>query len=168
VTESVGTTVASPADLYAASYARLVGAVSLAAGNQSEAEDVVQEAFVRLLPRWATVGNYDDPEAWVRQVAFRVLSNRRRKVRNGIRAVARSRPREPGGAVADDRVDVAQALASLPLNQRQVVVLHHLLDLDVASVAAELGVPVGTVKSRLSRARQTLAPLLREDVTDHA
>jgi RNA polymerase sigma-70 factor, ECF subfamily len=58
---------------------------------------------------------------------------------------------------------VAEALRSLPLDQRKVVVLHHLLDLPVAQVAAELGVPVGTVKSRLARARSALAARLGLD-----
>jgi len=47
-----------------------------------------------------------------------------------------------------------------------VIVLQH-LGLDLEAIAHELDVPVGTVKSRLSRARRTLAPLLSEDLTDH-
>jgi RNA polymerase sigma-70 factor (ECF subfamily) len=150
-------------DLYAGTYARLVSVVAVAAGNRGEADDVVQEAFVRLLRHWSTVSRYEDPEAWVRRVAFRLLSNRLRKTRNGVRAVLRlGRPAdidEPSG----DRVDVAQAMQVLPLAQRQVVVLHHLVGLDVAEVAAALGIPTGTVKSRLSRARAALAPLLSEE-----
>jgi RNA polymerase sigma-70 factor (ECF subfamily) len=57
-----------------------------------------------------------------------------------------------------------RALATLPLEQRQVVVLHHLLDLPVEEVARVLRLPVGTVKSRLGRARQALAPVLRIEV----
>ena len=53
-----------------------------------------------------------------------------------------------------------EALQALPLAQRKVVVLHHLLDLPIDRVAAELGVPAGTVKSRLARARAALAAQL--------
>jgi RNA polymerase sigma factor (sigma-70 family) len=53
-----------------------------------------------------------------------------------------------------------EALRALPVAQRKVVVLHHLLDLPVEQVAAELGVPTGTVKSRLARARISLAARL--------
>jgi RNA polymerase sigma-70 factor (ECF subfamily) len=49
-----------------------------------------------------------------------------------------------------------------------VVVLHYFVDLSVDAVALELGIAAGTVKSRLARARAALAPLLSEDVTDHA
>ena len=62
-----------PREVYAACYGRLVGLLTLAAGSQAEAEDVVQEAFIRLLLRWERVCRYDDPEAWVRRVAFRLL-----------------------------------------------------------------------------------------------
>jgi RNA polymerase sigma-70 factor (ECF subfamily) len=142
--------------------------LSLVAGSRAEAEDVVQEAFVRLLPRWSRVSRYDDPEAWVRQVAFRLLWNRFRRARNAVRALRRSGPEKSTPPPPEEPVDVRRALAALPIPQRQVVVLHYLLDLPVDRVAMELGVPTGTVKSRLARARVALAPLLREDVVDHA
>ena len=153
-------------DLYAGSYARLVGLVSLVAGSREEAEEAVQEAFVWLLPRWSTVSHYDDPEAWVRGVALRLLSNRFRKIRNGVVAVRRQGPPAPVGPPSGDWVDMVRALSVLSLPHRQVVVLHYLQGLDVAAVAAELQVPVGTVKSRLSRAREVLAPLLAEEPSD--
>lgn len=157
----------SAAELYAACYPRLVGVLALAAGSRSEAEDVVQEAFVRLVPRWSSIGRYDDPEAWVRKVAFRLLSHRFRQLRRlGRPGPHRDDPTLPAPDSA--RLDVARGLATLPLAQRQVVVLHYLLDRPVAEVAADLGVAVGTVKSRLSRARAALAPLLEDPVDDHA
>lgn len=155
------------AELYAASCRRLVGIVTLAAGSRAEAEECVQEAFIRLLARWQQVSAYDDPEAWVRAVAFRLLSNRRRKARNGLRAVLRHGTPDNAQAPTGDRVDVLRALQQLPLGQRQVVVLHYLSGLAVDEVAQALEIPAGTVKSRLSRARDTLAPLLREE-TFHA
>lgn len=156
-------------ELYAACYGRLVGTVALAAGSRAEAEECVQEAFVRLLGHWSRVSRYDDPEAWLRQVAFRLLANRLRKARNGVRALLRHGP--PGRTPPEpsaDRVDVTQALDRLPLGQRQVVVLHYLVGLDVAEVARVLGTAPGTVKSRLARARVALAPLLREEGSFHA
>lgn len=152
-------------DLYAACYARLVGTVGAVCGDQHEAEEAVQDAFVRLMARWPRVSRYDDPEAWVRTVALRLVSNRRRKALNGLRAALRHGPPpdvpEPTPAV----VDAERALAALPDKQRAVIVLHR-LGLDVGAIADALGVPVGTVKSRLARARAALAPLLREDSTD--
>lgn len=156
-------------ELYGACAPRLVGILAVAAaGDVREAEDVVQEAFVRLLSRWPAVRRYDDPEAWVRAVAFRLLSNRRRRRRNAAKALTRVAPAPVVSAPTADGVDVAAALASLSVEQRQVVVLHHLVDLTVEQVAATLQLPVGTVKSRLARARSVLAPLLKEQVSDDA
>ena len=150
--------------LYAGCAPRLVGVLTLAAGRRTEAEECVQEAFIRLLGRWQQVEQYDDPEAWVRAVAFRLLSNRRRKARNGLRALVRHGTAPEVDAPGPERLDVLHALRALPLHQRQVVVLHHLVGLPVDEVAAVLGVAPGTVKSRLSRGRAALEPLLREEI----
>ena len=149
--------------IYEGSYARLVGIVSLAAGGRAEAEECVQEAFIRLLREWPTVSQFDSPEAWTRKVALRLLSNRRRKTRNGIKSLLRLGPPTSAPAPTGDALAIQRALGRLPVGQRQVVVLHHLLGLGVAEVAAELDIAPGTVKSRLSRARETLSPLLREE-----
>jgi RNA polymerase sigma-70 factor, ECF subfamily len=151
-------------ELWLASYARLVGVVRLAAGGSTaEAEDLVSEAFARLVPRWSQVRDHDSPEAWLCTVALRLASNRRRSLGNRRRALRRHGEPADAAPPSPDRVAVLDALSTLPLPQRQVVVLHHLLDLDVAEVASRLRVPVGTVKSRLSRARAALAPLLAEE-----
>jgi RNA polymerase sigma-70 factor, ECF subfamily len=169
VNESADDLGSDPRELYAATYGRLVGMLTLVAGSRAEAEDVVQEAFARLLPQWPRVCRYDNPEAWVRTVAFRLLWNRVRRARNAVAALRRRGSSEGHvAAPSTETVDVQRALAALSLPQRQVVVLHHLLDLSVYQIAAELGVPIGTVKSRLGRARTILAPLLREDISDHA
>jgi RNA polymerase sigma-70 factor (ECF subfamily) len=148
-------------ELYVASFARLVRVVALVGGDPVEAEDIVQEAFARLLPRWRVVAEYDDPEAWVRKVAFRLLSKRRRRLRQ--QASHRETELAATDPPSDAGIDLLRALQMLPLGQRQVLVLHHLLDLPVTSVAAELGLPEGTVKSRLARARTAIATLLGEE-----
>ncbi|MCW2672301.1 MAG: polymerase sigma24 factor [Frankiales bacterium] len=148
--------------LYQSAYARLVGAVGAIYGDQHEAEEAVQEAFVRLLRNWPRVSRYDNPEAWVLKVALRQASNRRRKARNGLRAALRHGPAPDVPEPTPSAIDAERALAALPEHQRAVVVLHR-LGLGVQEIAVALGVPVGTVKSRLARARASLAPLLREE-----
>ncbi|GAB3829032.1 RNA polymerase sigma factor [Dactylosporangium cerinum] len=155
-------------DLYGARYARLVAVVGAIAGNRADAEEAVQEAFARLIGKWSTVGSYDDPEAWLRRVALGVLSNRRRKARNGLRALWRHGRQDVDDGPSGDSVDVRRALAALSQAQRAVVVLHHYVGLSVAEIAHELRIPVGTVKSRLSRGHAALAPMLREGIDDHA
>jgi RNA polymerase sigma-70 factor (ECF subfamily) len=60
----------------------------------------------------------------------------------------------------DERMELMTALRRLPLPQREAIALHYLADLPVNEVAECLGVPVGTVKTRLSRGRAALAVLL--------
>jgi RNA polymerase sigma-70 factor (ECF subfamily) len=152
-------------DLYAASYSRLVGTVGAVCGDRHDAEEAVQEAFVRLMGCWDKVSRYEDPEAWVRKVALRQVSNRRRKALNGLRAALRHGPPPHVGEPTPACIDAERALAGLPEQQRAVIVLHR-LGLDADAMADALGVPVGTVKSRLARGRAALAPLLREDRPD--
>jgi RNA polymerase sigma-70 factor (ECF subfamily) len=153
-------------EFYSAQQPRLVGVISLLTGSRAEAEDIVQEAFVRLVPRWSKVSRYDAPEAWVRLVAVRLAANRHRDSNRFTRLFHRL-PREHAPDPADSYAgDLERALAELPMPARQVVVLHYVCDLSVAQVADTLGIAEGTVKSRLSRAREAMSATLRSD--DHA
>jgi RNA polymerase sigma-70 factor (ECF subfamily) len=148
--------------LYAASYRRLVVQLFALCGDVVEAEDAVQEAFVTALRRRRRLEEVDNPEAWLRTVAV----NRVRARWRHAAVVRRLQPRVPGPAapveVGPDHVALVRALGELDDASRRVVVLHHLADLGVADIAAELGIPEGTVKSRLARARTRLAALLDE------
>ncbi|WIN00705.1 SigE family RNA polymerase sigma factor [Actinoplanes oblitus] len=160
---------------YTAAVRRVVLYLYAVSGDRAEAQDVAQEAFARAWQHWARVARYDDPEAWVRMVAARLLINRWRGLRRWV--AARSRmgpPDEVTGSPSPDRVAVVNALQRLPKPQRQVITLHYLLDMPVRDIAGDLGVPEGTVKVRLSRARTALARLLDDndqeisDVTSRA
>ena len=143
-------------EFYDAVFNRLVGQLVLVTGNLQEAEDVVQEALTRAAGRWTRLRHYDVPEVWVRRVAMNLATDGFRRARRRLQLAARLAP-DPDPPPTLEGVAVAQALMGLPMAQRKVVVLHYLLDLPVERVAAEVGVPVGTVKSRLARARTVLA-----------
>lgn len=154
-------------DVFYASYRRLVVQLYGVVGDRAEAEDVVQEAFVRAVTAGRRFTGTANPEAWLRTTAINLHRSRWRKLRNFSRIKERiATPQDVPGL--DERLDVIEALRSLPAEQREVVALHHLADLPVADIAQELGVPPGTVKSRLSRGREALALALgdREEV-DH-
>jgi RNA polymerase sigma-70 factor, ECF subfamily len=156
---------------YAAAFARIVGQVALVTGDRAEAEDVAQEAFTRAAVRWSRLREYDRPEVWVRRVALNLAVNRARGLRRRLRAHARAGFTPPPAGISEEAVMVATALRALNPAQRQAVVLHHLLGLSVEEVARQARVPVGTVKSRLARARRALAAELgdlEEVATDHA
>jgi RNA polymerase sigma-70 factor (ECF subfamily) len=150
------------ASFYAGTFARLVGQLSLVTGDRHEAEDAVQEAFARASTRWSRLRHYDVPEAWVRRVAFNLAVSGIRHRRRGLAALLRLGP--PPSVPEVDVADVAlsEALTTLPLGQRQALVLHYLVGLPVQEVAVTLGVPLGTVKVRLHRGRRALAALLGE------
>ena len=148
-------------EFYAAVFDQLVGQLVLVTGNLQDAEDAVQEALTRAAVRWPSLRRYRVPEAWVRRVAMNLASDGFRRLRRRLVVVVRLRTDLESRQAAPLEVPgLMDALRALPVAQRKVVVLHHLLDLPVEQVAAELGVPVGTVKSRLARARGALAARL--------
>jgi len=150
----------------ATEYPKVVAAVGLITGNRQGAADAVQEAIVGFLakPPAHPVKNL---AAWITVVA----SNR---VRDGYRsAAAQNRALSKLGTPREEiddptellDVDVMAALKLLPMQQRQVCMLHYLLDQSVETIAEGLGVSSGTVKTQLHRARKALAARLRKE--DH-
>jgi RNA polymerase sigma-70 factor (ECF subfamily) len=132
-------------------------------GDAAEAQDVVHEAYARAWQRWSSVSAYDEPEAWIRTVARRIAVSRWRRTRSALRAYRRLGPPQPVDGPNEQSVALVAALRQLPVSQRVAIVLHHIAELPVADVARETGVPVGTVKARLSRGRRALAELLNVD-----
>jgi RNA polymerase sigma-70 factor, ECF subfamily len=149
---------------FAASYGRLVGLLFAVLHDRAQAEDVVQDAFASALVRWPVVRGYHDPEAWVRRVAFRRAVDHHRRNARQLRSLLRLGPPPSLPPVGAEHVDLVRALRKLPLAQREVLVLHHVAELPVERVAAELRLPVGTVKSRLARGRAALAHHLQPGV----
>ncbi|MER7819647.1 SigE family RNA polymerase sigma factor [Streptomyces sp. NPDC096153] len=155
-------------EFYARSVKQLVGQVYLMTGDLHEAQDVVQEAFVRAWGRRSALRAEAGPDAWIRTVARRLAISRWRR---GVRAAAAwRRHHREGRAPAVPEPDpgtvaLVAALRRLPERQRRVAVLHYVCDLSVDQVAAETGIASGTVKSHLFRARAALAPHL-DDAAD--
>lgn len=150
---------------YADGARRLIAAVYAMTGDAAEAEDAVQEAYARAWQRWdkLTAGGRD-PNPWIRTVAMRLAVSSWRKSRNRVRAHFRHGPPPDLPGVGPDHVALVAALRRLRPDQRRAVVLHHLLDLPIATVARETGATAATVRTRLHRARRALAA----DLTDEA
>jgi RNA polymerase sigma-70 factor (ECF subfamily) len=130
----------------------LARAVAIAICDVDVGVDAVDEAMARAAQRWDQVAAYDAPQGWVYRVALNwARSILRRQARHWLRAPS---------AVHWDQLpnpDVNRAVAGLPERQRVVVVARFYLDWRIDQIAAALDVPVGTVKSRLSRALDRLA-----------
>jgi RNA polymerase sigma-70 factor (ECF subfamily) len=146
--------------LYAACASRLVLQVALLTGDVGEAQDAVQEAFIRAWTHRDRVEAGTGAEAWVRVTAMRLAVSRWRRVR---RSVLSASPPETTTAGPDpNHVALVEAMRSLPKVQRTALALHYFCDLSVEQVALETRAPVGTVKARLSRGRAALAVVLGE------
>lgn len=153
---------------YTVSFGRLVNQVYAMIGNRDEAQDCVQEAFVRAWAHRRKLDGSSAPEAWVRLTAYRLAVSRWRRVVRSRRSPDRAlQPLGVQPPPDEARVALMQALDQLPPDQRHALVLHHLCDLPLSEVAVVVGAPVGTVKARLSRGRATLQSLLTEEGASH-
>jgi RNA polymerase sigma-70 factor, ECF subfamily len=147
---------------YDATFHRLVGQLYAMTGDRFEAQDAVQEAFVRAWTRRARLDRDGAPESWIRVTAWRIAASRWRRARDGGRLIRLAAAPETVPGPTPDRVAFVEALRRVPAEQRRALVLYHLCDLTVEQIAAETGVTSGTVKARLSRGRAALTPHLEE------
>lgn len=153
------------AELYEGCYERLVLTAYAMTNDLGIAEEITQEAFALAYGRQNRVARTDNPEAWLRTVVVNLARRRFRRRATLDRILRRTDP-PPPQEFPDEHLDLHAAIRALGQEHRTVVVLHYLADLPVDEVADLLGVPVGTVKSRLARARAALAGRLRTEV-DH-
>ena len=128
-------------------------------GNEADARDATQEAFIA---SWRAVSGVRDLErfdAWLGRILInecRMTLRRRRRVREVAVDEVPDSPAEPASSHTADSTDFDDAFARLTVDQRAILVLHHLHGYGVREIAAWLGIPSGTVKWRLSRARSAL------------
>jgi RNA polymerase sigma-70 factor (sigma-E family) len=139
----------------------------LMTGDVRDAEDLVQETFLRVARRWNRVRSMDHPAAYARRVLINlVLDDARRRSRqqaelgpqDGVEVADESAARAL--REVDDLAEFRWALAQLPARQRAVLVLRYWEDLPVAEVAEILGCSAATVTSTASRAAARLAQAL--------
>ena len=148
----------------ATEYPRVVAAVRLITGDRDGAADAVQDAIVTLLSKPPA----DQPRnyaAWITVAASNRARDARRRQGAERRALAKIGTPTDGRNDALESLDrdVKAALDALPRQQREVAVLHYLLDQSVETIADGLGVTSGTVKTQLHRARAALAARLGKD-----
>ena len=139
-------------------------------GGRGDPDDLAQDVFVRA---WRNLGSFRGESTfrtWLHRVAINVIRTSQSRQGRLMRLfVSRDRDEEPPEQPAwDEPVDTAlarrqvigRALAALPEDLRIAVTLRDLQGMDYKEIAAALDVPIGTVESRIFRARQKLKPLL--------
>lgn len=154
-------------DFYVATARRTLALARSLTSSWADAEDLVQEAYADAHRRWATVGAYDDPAAWVRRAVVNRSASRWRRLGREVRALTRLGSRRvDDGAVDPIDADLWRQVAGLPVRQAQAIALFYVDDLSVDQIAEVLGCSTGTVKTHLSRARATLHETLPKEADD--
>lgn len=152
------------------------------AGNKAEAEDLFQDVLTKIFPRLDELIEIEEPGSWLCRVMYNhFIDNRRRYARQ--RLVSVSEDRLPGKSleelpgnldpVADaERLDnimrLQRAFSELSEDHRLVVLLHDSEGYKLTEIQDVTGTPVGTLKSRLHRARARLREILAADGTESA
>lgn len=134
--------------------------------DAAEADDLVQDCLERAIGRWDQRRPDGDPRGWLFSILHHLAVSRWRRLKRrgphlALDAVGEAElalPANQGGDVRQS--ELLRALEALPEDHRAVLLLVGVEDLTYAQAAGVLGVPVGTVMSRLSRARERLAALL--------
>jgi RNA polymerase sigma-70 factor, ECF subfamily len=131
--------------------------------SPDDARDATQEAFVAA---WRRLPGLRDPErfdGWLRQIALNVsrdLVRRRRRLRE---IPVSDLLAGPGQQAIEARIDVEAAIGRLPRERRLVAERHYLQDQPIKQISTEMGLPLGTVKSRLFYARRALQRILAKE-----
>lgn len=147
------------AQMYREHYTPLVRTIALLVRDAAEAEDIVQEAHLRLYRSWDQIQDQARAPGYLRSTAINLARSRLRTI---IRA--RSKEPQPSHAMQPDEkamageasASVIKALKSLPRRQRECLVLRYYVDLTDREIAEDLGVSVGAVKQHLHRGLEKL------------
>ena len=138
--------------------------------NRTDAEDLVQETYVRVLRHRDSLGEIRDPRVWLVRIVWNVVLDRKRRAKtrpetDDIADLARMLP--ASGLTAEERVASAQhhenvlrAVAQLPEKEQKVLILSAFEELSSVEIAQVLGTTESTIRSRLFRARNLLSTLL--------
>lgn len=148
---------------FRAHHADVFACFRLLARDAADAEEIAQEAFLRVWQRWDRVAAMDRPDGYLYRCAMNVWRSRRRRAavalrRLGRRVPATDAPTGGGVPAADDRDAVIRALAGLSPRQRAAFVLTEGLDLTSEEAGEAMGIAASTVRVQLARAREALRP----------
>jgi RNA polymerase sigma-70 factor (ECF subfamily) len=141
--------------------------------NAADAEDAVQEAFLRVLRHRDTLGEVRDQRVWLIRIVWNIVLDRKRRAKtrpetDDVAELARVLP--SGGLSAEEHAAAAQhhahvlgCVEQLPAKERQVLMLSAFEELTSVEIASVLGITESSVRSRLFRARNLMAGLLNHE-----
>jgi RNA polymerase sigma-70 factor, ECF subfamily len=141
---------------FEAEYARLARALFLVTGDRSEAEELAQEAMVRVYERWDRVRRMESPAGYLYRTALNLNRSRVRRLAVRARRLVSPAVAPDPAVAAETRDELGRALSSLPDGQREALVLVEWLGMDPGEAGRVLGIEPVSVRVRISRARATL------------
>ena len=163
VEEVTAVTVLRFVEFFQAEHVRLARALYLLTGSAAEADELTQEAMVRVYERWDRVRQMGSPQGYLYRTALNLHRSRLRWLSSRARQVLQATPSPDPAEVVQSRDSLSRALASLPTGQREAVVLVEWLGMDQEEAATALGIKHGSVRARLSRAKADLRRMLEDD-----
>ncbi len=151
--------------LYQSSYQRIYATAVVLLRDPAAAEDCTQEAFLHAFRAWKRWKQDAPAEAWLYRIAINTVTSwrRRERIREAGELVRRlGRPADHLDSSPVDELDLVAGLRQLPVKQAAVIVLRHLHGYSNREIAATLGIPEGTVASRLVAGKRRLRELLAD------
>jgi RNA polymerase sigma factor (sigma-70 family) len=142
---------------------RLYRALWLVTRNRFEAEELTQEAFVRVLERWDRISVMDDPRAYLFRTAMNAFRTSYGRALLAAKRTMRVLPVDDTIAEIDERDAAVRALAHLPPRQRAAVVLTDMLGFRSEEAARMLGIRASTLRMHASRAHAALKETMSRD-----
>jgi RNA polymerase sigma-70 factor, ECF subfamily len=149
-------------EFFRSTHRRALAAMYLVTGNRHEAEEIVQDAFVRVFERWDRIQGLDDPEGYLLRTAMNVFRDRFRRAALAARRTFTTSMVADDLRAVEDRDELVRMLRPLAPRQRAAVVATSILDMSAQEAGRLLGMRASTVRSLASRARTSLHDLTKE------
>lgn len=147
-------------DFYADEARTLFRRLWLVTGSRSEAEELMQDAFVQVWERWDRVGSMENPTGYLYRTAMNLFRKRYRRALLAVRRTVRVAPPADDFADADDRQVVRHVLAALPPRQRAALVLTEMLGFSSKEAGRALGVTDATIRSLTRHGREAFRKVM--------
>jgi RNA polymerase sigma-70 factor (ECF subfamily) len=144
--------------------ARFHGALRLLVRDRAEAEDLMQDAYLKVWERWHRVRSLEDPTGYLYRTAMNLYRKRRHRAAVAIRHAIRPRPPRDQLGEVESRDEVLRALTTLSPRQRMSLVLTDLLDYSSEEAGRLMGVKATTVRVLVSQGRAALRASTGDDV----
>jgi RNA polymerase sigma-70 factor, ECF subfamily len=143
-------------DFFEATYPGLYGAMCIVTGNRADAEELVQDAYLKVWERWDRVRQMENPTGYLYRTAMNAFRMRYRRAAMAARRLVRDIARSPELDVFEAKFEIDQGLAQLTTRQRAAVVLTELLEMSSVEAGAALGVRPATVRKLAQQGRESL------------